>query len=216
MNEALLHVTEPSVRLPVAVVADDVAWLDSLVELLRAADLPAIGFGIFDGLPPLGADGIGFGCLVVGMQARRTPLGLGLLRGRIAGEASLPGMLLVPGPIEPALALAALRAGVWELVDAAGSEARLPDLVHRALAGTPPDGIRADPALPDAAASLQPDERRLLELLLAGRSRRSIGRRFGIEHSMIDSRWIAAGRRLGASSHLGALRAAMRAGIRAA
>lgn len=208
MTDTLLAMPELHVVLPVAVVADDPAWLDSLVELFRACDLAAIGFDAFDGLPALRPGVGGFGCLVVAMPAHRIELGLAVLRSRSEGEAGLPAILLVPGPIEPALALAVLRAGAWDLVDVAGSEQTLPGLVRRAMAGERPDGASA------SAASLAPDERRLLEMLLAGRSRRTIGRRFGLDHAMIDARWIAAGRRLGARGHLGAVRAAMDAGIR--
>lgn len=148
----------------VAVQVPDPAWQDSLLLLLRAAGLPCRGYATPDDLllPPFATAPLRV--VLTGGERGRLPHAAAPVAALRAGGVAAPILMLVPGPVEPALACRLLTMGRTEVLEnLSAAPAVLAALRLLAAGGARP-----------VDAALSPLARRAIGMMLAGRSRRTI------------------------------------------
>ncbi|MBP0464244.1 hypothetical protein J5Y09_09995 [Roseomonas sp. PWR1] len=187
----------------VAVQVPDADWQDSLVLMLRAAGLPCDGFAAPEDLllPPF-ATAPRRVALTMGPRGRLPHAAAPVAALRAAGVAA-PVLMLVPGPVEPALACRLLAMGEAEVLENLSATPTVLSALR----------LLAEGVVQPADAPLSPLARRALGMMLGGRSRRTIAGALAMRLPDLDALVADAVAALAVPGPVALLRAARQKGL---
>lgn len=194
-------------------VDDDEGLRRALSFLLRTAGHAVKDFAsAADFLESGLADQAGPACLVTDIRMPGMD-GMALQAAVAARHPALP-VILITGHGDVPLAVRAMRAGAFDFIEKPFSDDTLLSAIARALAAQAArdgDQIAADTARA-ALARLTPREREVADLLAAGETSKSAGRKLGISDRTVEVHRARVMEKMGARSMAELVRALLRAG----
>jgi two-component system response regulator FixJ len=195
----------------VIVVDDDEAVLDSLAALLLAEGFAVEGFASAQALlegHPHAIDG----CLVTDVRMPEMD-GLELLEA-LRARGPLPPIIVITGHGDVPMAVKAMKLGAHDFIEKPFDPALLVAAIRAGIAaGAATLPGAADPALVQRVDGLTPREREVLEQLVLGHSNKAIGRVLGISPRTVEIHRARVMEKMGATSLSQLVRVALAAGL---